>query len=787
MQENTNFPKQRLSYNQKGKVWRERHLDWAENATFGNNSTVRKNLLNKKINFDLYGGKLHMSDMKLYLNPYNKITSYSPEKIQHFPIMNSALDILIGEEVNRKPKMIVKVINPESISQIEKDKAEMIHQKIMEYISADATPEEETQKADELLKYINYSYQDYREMEANEVLRDVIRNVDFYEKLKEGFKHVLICGEEIYLFDIVGGATVMEILNPKKVFTFRSGLSSCIEDSDIIVLDDYWSVGRVHDTFYDKFTKEQLSKLDEYSTTNGVGYSNGWLDETPGYIKLPSEILNEDITEGYLDVAATLGLPNGDYVDGDGNVRVLRVYWRSQRKILKLKRYDLETGEAIEEFVSESYIPNKTMGEEVTPYWVNEWWQGTKIGKDIYLDIKPKDIQYRRMSNPSYCHPGIVGQVYNTNQNKPLSMVDKMKPLQYQFNAVADRWLKIMANHVGNVAEIDLAKVAWDDIDKFLHYVRTENMMFLNSFKESNKGVASGVYNTVGGRSVNMDQTASIQLYANLMQTIRGMMLEMVGITPQRIGEISNRETVGGIERAVNQSSHMTAELFAIHDNVKKRAAEILLETQKHALKGNKKKLQYVTNGISASMEIDGDEFCERDYGLYVENDLDYAGLKQSIQQLAQAWSQNDTIKPSTILSMMEDVSIGSMIQKIRNDEQDKQKRDRENFAQQQQMMREQNEAAQAQIQANTQLQQQKMQLDDLMNQRDNSTKLQIKMLDLQVNSGEDNSLEIEKLQLQKDKLDREISLKQEQLDEQIRHNRKSEEISKLNKTSKNK
>ena len=271
------------------------------------------------------------------------------------------------------------------------------------------------------------------------------------------------------------------------------------------------------------------------------------------------------------------------------------------------------------------------------------------------------------------------------------------------------------------------------------------------------------------------------------MQTIRSMMLEMVGITPQRIGEISNRETVGGIERAVNQSSHMTAELFAIHDNVKKRAAEILLETQKYALKGNKKKLQYVTNGISASMEIDGDEFCERDYGLYVENDLDYAGLKQSIQQLAQAWSQNDTIKPSTILSMMEDVSIGSMIQKIRNDEQDKQKRDQENFAQQQQMMREQNEAAQAQIQANSQLQQQKMQLDDLMNQRDNATKLQIKMLDLQVNSEEDNSLEIEKLQLQKDKLDREISLKQEQLDEQIRHNRKSEEISKLNKTSKNK
>ena len=79
------FPKQRLSYNQKGKVWRERHLDWAEMLLLVITVLLEKNLLNKKINFDLYGGKLHMSDMKLYLNPYNKITSYSPEKIQHFP------------------------------------------------------------------------------------------------------------------------------------------------------------------------------------------------------------------------------------------------------------------------------------------------------------------------------------------------------------------------------------------------------------------------------------------------------------------------------------------------------------------------------------------------------------------------------------------------------------------------------------------------------------------------------------------------------------------------------
>jgi hypothetical protein len=33
---------------------------------------------------------------------------------------------------------------------------------------------------------------------------------------------------------------------------------------------------------------------------------------------------------------------------------------------------------------------------------------------------------------------------------------------------------------------------------------------------------------------------------------------EVMGITPQREGQVSNRETVGGVERSVLQSSHIT-------------------------------------------------------------------------------------------------------------------------------------------------------------------------------------------------------------------------------------
>jgi hypothetical protein len=67
-------------------------------------------------------------------------------------------------------------------------------------------------------------------------------------------------------------------------------------------------------------------------------------------------------------------------------------------------------------------------------------------------------------------------------------------------------------------------------------------------------------------------------------------MAEVAGITKQREGQISNRETVGGVERATLQSSHITEWLFVQHEDVKKRVLECFLETAKIALKGRSKK-----------------------------------------------------------------------------------------------------------------------------------------------------------------------------------------------------
>ena len=135
MSENVTLPPQQLSFSRKNKTWRKKHLDWANNKTFFNYSLVRKSVIHKKINYDLLNGKLHMSDLELVLNPDSLKASFVPDRIQHYPILNSKLNVLRGEESKRVFDFKAIVTNPSEISEIENNKKEEMFQLLQGLIS----------------------------------------------------------------------------------------------------------------------------------------------------------------------------------------------------------------------------------------------------------------------------------------------------------------------------------------------------------------------------------------------------------------------------------------------------------------------------------------------------------------------------------------------------------------------------------------------------------------------------------------------------------------------------
>ena len=117
-----NLPPQQLPFTKKTRAWRKQCVDWADNKSFSNYSLVRKSVIHKKINYDLLNGILHMQDLEMILNPESVIAGYVPDKIQHYPIMNSKLNVLRGEELARIFDYRVVVTNPNAISEIEENK-----------------------------------------------------------------------------------------------------------------------------------------------------------------------------------------------------------------------------------------------------------------------------------------------------------------------------------------------------------------------------------------------------------------------------------------------------------------------------------------------------------------------------------------------------------------------------------------------------------------------------------------------------------------------------------------
>lgn len=703
-----NFPPQKLPYNKKTKEWRKKHLDWADSQSRLFSETIRKRVDQKKINVDLYNGKLNKEDMKLTLNPGGLDEFYVPDAIQHYPIIAPRIDVLVGEEASRRFDWHVTITNPTSITMAENNKKKELQGRMQSLMEADIPEEEMEAELKKLSDYMAFEWQDFREKRANELLKHFIKELGVKHKFSEGFKDALINAEEGYLCDIIHGNPIFEKLNPLKTYVIQHGYSNRYEDASVIVIDDYWSPGRAVDTYHADLKEKDI----DYILNNGKTNPQGGreldgdrfkedIDDREGILLARNNISTLTDNLDMIQDAFQGFTYRNTYFDTNGNIRVLRVFWRSYKKIQMIKWYD-EDGEEQVKYRNEDYVPNTALGEESETRWVSQWWQGVKIGKNVYVDMRPRPIQYNKIGNPGYNTPGIVGQIYNTNDQRAVSMLDRAKVFNYIFNGAFLRLMDAYSKYFGPILEIDKAKmpVGWD-ITKTLYFAKKAGVLVIDSFREGNKGNATGklagaIGNTTG-KIMQSDISSFVQQNLNLMEYAKSMMDEITGVPKQRLGNVEKRETVGGVDTAIRQSNYVTEMIFRTHDELKKRALILLLETAKIAMKGNKMKLQYIGSDYTNQvMEIDGDQFAEEEYGLDISDGSDSMKLEQNLDQLAHAALQNQMLSFSTIMKIYNSPSLTEIQRLIEKEEREKEQQAAE---QEQQQLQSQERIAQAQMQ----------------------------------------------------------------------------------------
>lgn len=675
------FPKQKSTDKEKNKKWIEDCVDAALELRYHDNYSIRPSMANKKANIDLFNGIMDEEDIEKVFNYMGVKNMSLPAKTQNYPIEIPKINLLVGEEARRTYRYVVKATSGDAITQIEEQKKEYVREKLRQFIGS---PEKQDvgKYIKDLNKYVHYEYQDVREQMANGILRYFYKICDMPIVFNKGFYDVLICGEEIYNVDCIANNMVVRKCDPLTTYSIRGSNSSYIEDADIIIDDGYLSLGKVIDQFYEDLTKDQIRQLEENVQSAVTGAEIVFFSNTSedGLTHNPKKSMSE-----LSDPPQILFIDDGsapaytDLYDMEGNIRVSKVKWKSYREVKKRTYFD-DNGEQQEDLVTVDYEPNTKEGETVKKLWITEWWECYKVA-DLYINGKPSPIQFRDMHNLSSCKSGYVGTYYNVGTSQSVSVYDRLKPYKYLYNVFMRRTELDFARNKGIIGELNLAAIpdGWT-IDQVMYYAEQLGWMVTDPFTEGKKGLSQGKmagnFNTFGGRTMDFSGAiSSIKMNIEMLNYVEQKISDVTGISRQREGSVDNRETMGGVERAVTQSSYVTEHLFMMHDNTKKRVLEHMLEVGKYIYRRRKDRLQYIDNLTKVVVDIDGALLNEWCYGIFIEDGQDDKALKATFERLAQAAMQNDKLDFSKAIDIFSNDSISNIKHNIQEGEQEQAER----------------------------------------------------------------------------------------------------------------
>lgn len=688
----------------KTKDWREACVDYIIGKSMGgsrngNNRTRKEEM---QTYYDLYNSIYNEKDLKYVTNPFKQQDGF-PAMAQDFNVVKPKIDLLLGEETKRPFNFKTIRTSDIATSEMQEKAKQMLIDYIQATIMSKLGPEEqaryqqalqsgEIMPPEQIQKYMSKDYKDVAEITAYHTLNYLKSKLNITHEFYKGWKDALVGGEEIYYIGIQNGNPCLERINPL-YFDYDTDTSDLefIHDAQWCVYEMKLSVTDIYDRFYDKLSEKQLNQLlDMVDGTSKGGF-------------------NPEVRKTSLDFphikTHTIGGKSNPF-ESTNSISVWHCCWQSFRKIAFVTIQDPETGEPVEYIVDESY--NETGTElNVEWKWIIETWEGYRAGEDLYWGIGPLEYQYVSSENPNAQRLPYTGVIYNNTNSKPRSLVSIMKPLQYMYIVLWYRLELAMARDKGKVVNMDITQIPKSmniDVAKWMHYLSALGVNFINPYEEGwdipgREGGKPASFNQITALDLTMANT--INQYIMLMDKIEAMLSEITGVSKQREGSISSNELVGNVERSVVQSAHITEPWFWTHNQVKKEALQMLLNTAKYAWKDNKVNINYVLDDATRAFLTLSDDFLYEDMDVFVEDTTKNQQQIEALKNLMQPAMQNGAslLDIAEIITMDNVTMIKNRLEEIEQKRMEQQQAAEEAQAQrEQQMIEMQNEVKEEEL-----------------------------------------------------------------------------------------
>ena len=738
--------------------WIKNTMDYFANKAYAEYVKNRDTFVK---NYDLIKGILRMEDF--YQEP--QVKSFTemltadlqlPAYVKHYSIITTPVNELVGEISKRPDAFRVKAFDDDSQAEELEYKTQMLQdyvlaqakQKIMQKVqmSGEEVDDEQIQQMTlEEVKDDIDSYTSVAEKWANHVLTCQKADFNLKEKSEDAFRDMLISAREFYHIyeDNSKVGYNIEVANPKNTYFLTTPDRKYISDPTGRAQGAYaagtvqvMELSEIIEAIPD-LTKEEIdhlrSSLQDYGLINVRESNLGNPNATPGIDSVQYDTYDPLVLQTRMIIESEMKENNDglkDFLGLTSNVSsfgykyvVVRTYWISKRKIGKLIYLD-EMGNEQSVLVDENYKSGTMPTQQSLEWgWINEWYQGTKIGPDIY-HIKP----YKLLN---YCP--IIGLVHEVKNTEAKSLVDLMKPFQVLYNVCMNQLYKLLEKEVGKVYLTSIRHIpipkdgdAQDALDIWEMEARNRGVMFIDDSPENLKSPSS--FNQF--RDIDLTRTQEIQSRYQLAMQLKNECWELIGMSRQRMGSVSASESATGTNTAISQSYSQTEPLFVAHEYVLGQLYQAIIDASLYIeSKKPQSTLSYITSeGESAFVSVNGTDLKFRDLKVFLTNRPEDKRMFDEIRGLSQAVIQNggslhDVIELYSTNSIRQMKKVFKTLKDRQEQLQDQQ------MQQQQQQMEQQQQQAQAQMQLAQQQQAEKLEHDDYQKELDRINKKEIAII----------------------------------------------------------
>lgn len=667
------FPDQfKTEKEKKDESWIKNTMDYFSNKAYAEYVKNRESFVS---NYNLMKGILTLDDfyqqpdeVKSFtemLTPYEDLPSY----VKHYSIVTTPINELVGEISKRPDGYKVKAFDEDSKSEELQYKTEVLNEfvlstaktKILQKAQINGEELDEETLEQRTLEQVQDdldSYTSVGEKWGNHILTAVKAYFNMKEMSEDAFRDLLISSREffhIYEDNSKLGYNI-EVLNPKNTWflttpdrkytsdvtgrsrgAYAAGTVQVLELSEIIE--------SVPD-----LTKEEIdhlrTSLQDYGLINaresnlgnpsvGEGIDTVTYDTFDPLVLQTRMMIESEMKENNDGLKDFLGLTNNVSSFGYKYV-VVTAYWSSKRKVGRLVFLD-EMGNEQSMLVDENYKAGSIPTEQSLEWgWINQWYQGKKIGPDIY-HVKPFNLL-------SYCP--IIGSVYEVKNTQPKSLVDLMKPFQVLYNIAMNQLYKLLEKEIGKVQLMSIRHIpipkdgdAQDALDIWEAEARARGVVFVDDSPENLKAPSSFNQFT----ALDLTRTQEIQSRYTLAQQMKIECWELIGMSKQRMGSISASETATGTNAAMQQSYSQTEPLFVAHEYVLGQLYQAIIDASLYIESSKEEStLSYITpEGQSAFIKVNGTDLRFRDLWVFPTNRPEDNTMFAEIRSLSQAIIQN--------------------------------------------------------------------------------------------------------------------------------------------------